>query len=83
MKSSVKKLSITLPSELEKALKKRAFKEHRTMSGVLQESARFYLKARQWEELQQELSLKGRALGIRDEEAVDRLVHETRQNGSA
>ena len=78
MKSSAKKLSITLPPDLERGLQKRAKSEHRTMSGVLQESARFYLMTKEWEELQKEMSLRARSLGIKNEEDVDRLIHEAR-----
>lgn len=46
MKAAAKKMSITLPSELERALSKMAKEEHRTMSGVIQESARFYLRSK-------------------------------------
>lgn len=82
MKSSAKKLSITLPPGLERAVKKRAKVEQRTMSGILQESARFYLATKEWEELQQELSVKARQLGLQSEDDVDRLVHDSRRQTS-
>ncbi len=50
MKAAAKKLSITLPSDLEKELSKRAKEEHRTMSGVIQESAKLYLRTKTVEE---------------------------------
>jgi predicted transcriptional regulator len=79
MKSShAKKASITLPDALESELQKRAKKEHRTLSGMLQETARFYLTTKRFEELQEELALKAASLGIRTEEEVDRLIHESR-----
>lgn len=49
MKSAAKKLSITLPSDLERALTRRAKEEHRTMSGILQESAKLYLRSKNME----------------------------------
>jgi hypothetical protein len=49
MKSAAKKLSITLPSDVERALAKRAKEEHRTMSGILQESAKLYLRSKSLE----------------------------------
>jgi len=80
MKSSqARKTSITLPEKLEEELRSRAEAEHRTLSGILQEAARFYLNIRKWEALQQELSLKARAMGIKTEADVNRLVHELRK----
>lgn len=79
MKSSqAKKTSITLPEKLEEELRDQAETEHRTLSGILQEAARYYLNIRKWESLQQELSLKARVMGIKNEDDVDRLVHESR-----
>ncbi|MBI2982003.1 MAG: ribbon-helix-helix protein, CopG family [Deltaproteobacteria bacterium] len=80
MKSSqARKTSITLPERLEEELKARAETEHRTLSGLLQEAARFYLQTKKWEALQRELSLKAKAMGIRTEEDVDRLIHQLRR----
>ncbi|MBI2982240.1 MAG: CopG family transcriptional regulator [Deltaproteobacteria bacterium] len=80
MKSSqARKTSITLPEGLEEELKARAETEHRTLSGLLQEAARFYLQTKKWEALQRELSLKAKAVGIRTEEDVDRLIHQLRR----
>ncbi len=80
MKSSLaKKTSITLPQKLEKELKAFAEAEHRTLSGLLQEAARFYLNIKRWETLQGELAPRARAMGIRSEKDVDRLVHGLRR----
>lgn len=49
MRSAAKKLSITLPSDLERALTRRAKEEHRTMSGIIQESAKLYLRSKNLE----------------------------------
>lgn len=46
MALAAKKLSITLPTDLERALAETARREHRTMSGVIQESARCYLRTK-------------------------------------
>lgn len=79
MKSSqARKTSITLPERLEGELRVQAEAEHRTLSGILQEAARFYLNIRKWESFQQELAPKARAMGIKTEEEVNRLVHESR-----
>ena len=80
MKSSqAKKTSITLPERLEGELRIQAEEEHRTLSGILQEAARFYLNIRKWESLQQELAPRARRLGIQTEEDVDQMVHELRR----
>ena len=80
MKSShARKTSITLPEKLEEELKSQAGAEHRSLSGILQEAARFYLNTRKWETLQQELALKGRMMGIKSEADVDRLIHQLRK----
>ena len=80
MKSSfAKKTSITLPEKLEEELRQRAEQEQRSLSGILQEAARFYLNIKKWEDLQQKLAVKARAMGLRSEDDVVRLVHELRQ----
>lgn len=76
MKSpQAKKTSITLPPKMEGALRAQAEAEHRTLSGILQEAARFYLQIRKWESFQQDLAPKARRMGVRTEEDVERLVH--------
>ncbi len=80
MKSSIaKKASITLPEALEEELRAQAEAERRTLSGIVQEAARFYLNIKKWEALQQELMPKGRKMGIRTEADADRLVHGLRK----
>lgn len=80
MKSSLaKKTSITLPPALEEELRLQAEAERRTLSGIVQEAARFYLNIKQWEALQQELVPRARRAGIRAEKDVDRLVHGLRR----
>ena len=79
MKSSfARKTSITLPEKLEEDLQSWAQLEHRTLSGILQEAARFYLNIKRWEAHQAELAPKARLLGIRTEKDVDRLIHKAR-----
>ena len=80
MKSSLaKKTSITLPPSLEEELQDQAENEHRTLSGIIQEAARYYLRMKKWESLQQELAVKARSMKIRNEKDVDRLVHQGRR----
>lgn len=79
MKSSnAKKASITLPGELERDLKKLAQKEHRTLSGVIQEASRYYLNVRKFDVLQRELSIKAMKSGIKSEDDVEKLLEEIR-----
>lgn len=73
-----KKTSITLPPQLEKQLQTQARSENKSLSGVIQDAARFYLNIKQWDSLQREMALKGRAMGLRSESDVDSLVHESR-----
>lgn len=79
MKSSTaKKVSITFPAEMERELQKVAREEQRTLSGVLQEAARFFLNTKEWESLQKQASLKAVAAGVRSEDDVDQLIHDMR-----
>ncbi len=79
MKSSyAQKASITLPKTLAAELQKVARQEHRTLSGVLQEAARFYLHTRQLEQLQRECSVQAMRMKIHSEDDVDRLIHASR-----
>jgi hypothetical protein len=78
-KSNAKKASITLPPELEVELRKRAKSKNRGLSEILQEASRFYLKIKQFEELQEKLSSNARSKGIIDENDVDNLVHKSRK----
>ncbi len=73
-----KKTSITLPPKLERELQSQAKSEQKSLSGILQEAARYYLNIKKWESLQQELALKARYMGIQSEKDVDRLIHELR-----
>jgi|GEM_PF-1702226 len=73
--SQAVKASITLPKKLEADLRKVAKKEHRTLSGLLQEAARCYLNVRQWEDLQQELSVKAARQGLKSEADVADMIH--------
>lgn len=80
MKSSLAhKASITLPEKLAKALRQRARRENRTLSGVLQEAARYYLDMKQYEELQQEMALKAPRLGLQSDDDVDEMIHAQRR----
>lgn len=80
MKSSpARKTSITLPASLEEQLKSQADHEHRSLSGIIQEAARYYLNIRNWEYLQKKTATAARRLGIRNEDDVDQLIHKIRR----
>jgi metal-responsive CopG/Arc/MetJ family transcriptional regulator len=76
--ATAKKSSISLPAALERELRQVAKREHRTLSGVLQEAARCYLDTRRFEELQREVAIAAAKLGVRSEDEVDDLVHRLR-----
>lgn len=81
MKSSyARKTSITLPEKLEAELMHIAQEEQRSLSGLLQEAARFYIQTRQWEALQREASLKAIRLGLKSEEDINKLIHASRRS---
>jgi metal-responsive CopG/Arc/MetJ family transcriptional regulator len=72
------KASITLPKNLEAQLRRIAKKEHRSLSGLLQEAARSYLNIRRWEELQRDFALRAARLGLRTEDDVNDQIHDLR-----
>lgn len=69
-----KKVSITIPSDLLSKLKQLSGREHRSLSGVLQEAARYYVRIREFEDLQLILSKRARELGILDEDDLEELL---------
>ena len=81
MRSSVaKKASITLPEDLEQALRKRAVVEKRTLSGIIQEASRYYLHIRSYEQVQRKLAVTARQLRIHTEDDVDQMIHAIRKS---
>lgn len=73
-RADAEKTSITLPAALAKQLRSLAKQEHRSLSGVLQEAARYYLRVRQWESLQASFSVAATRGGLRVEEDVEALL---------
>lgn len=71
-------VSISLPPQIARALRRVQSKEHRSRSAVVQEALRQYLEWKEFKALQRDLSIRARAMGIRTEEDVERLVHEFR-----
>ena len=71
--------SVSLPVELAKELAAVAKAEHRTRSGVIQEAARFYLEARRWRDLQREIQVRARVLGLASEADVETWVDKLRK----
>lgn len=74
------KASITLPRQMNDQLRRLAKQEQRTLSGLLQEAVRTYLRLRQWEEIQQEVALRAAQLGLRDEDDVTDMIHSWRRS---
>ena len=75
-----KTVSITLPPELLVKAQELANREHRTMSELFREALRRYMSAdTQWENLLARTRAKGRALGIRSQDNVERLSDEYRR----
>lgn len=74
MSSQATKASITLPKALSAELRKLAKREHRTLSGVIQEAARYYVRIKQWEGFQRDLGGKAAALGIHTEDDLDEFL---------
>lgn len=79
MKAESEKTSITLPEALARQLRKLAKAEHRSLSGVLQEAARYYLRVRQWEGLQERFSTAAARAGLASENDIDTLLHAMRR----
>jgi metal-responsive CopG/Arc/MetJ family transcriptional regulator len=77
---STEKTSITLPEALAKKLRKLAKSEHRSLSGVLQEAARYYLRSRQWETLQEQFSFAAARADIHSEDDVGALITKYRSD---
>lgn len=71
--------TVSLPPGLVREGERAAKEENRTKSELVREALRMYLEERRWRKLQQKTALQARALGIRTEEDVDRLVHAVRK----
>lgn len=70
--------SFSLPSEVWKHTQEIAKAEKRTRSEVVREALEKYYVMKQWENLQEVGARQAKRLGIRNEDDVDRLVHEYR-----
>lgn len=69
------KISITLPSNVNNTIKIIAGKEQRSISGVIQEAARYYIRAKELESLQASLAPKAAAVGVFSEDDLDEFLH--------
>jgi predicted transcriptional regulator len=81
---TAKTVSITLPPELLAKAQDRARSEHRTMSELFREALRHYIAGAEpsdpgWEALLRRTRETGRALGISNEEDVERLSDDFRR----
>ena len=70
---------ISLPPRLLKEAERTAKEEDRTKSELVREALRMCIEERRWQKLQRRTALQAKALGIRTEEDVDRLVHQLRK----
>jgi len=75
--------TVSLPPMLIKEAERVAKEEDRTRSELVREALRMYIEERRWRKLQRQTAIKARALGIRTEEDVDRLVHSVRKRSAA
>jgi len=81
---TAKTVSITLPPELLVKAQAFAAREHRTMSELFREALRGYMaRDPQWEALLRHTRARGREMGIRTEEDVERLSDEYRREKRA
>lgn len=76
---SSKLVTISMPPALYRQARRAAREEGRTQSELLREALRRYLFARSWQELQRYGKQRAKALGIRSERDVVRLVKEFRR----
>jgi metal-responsive CopG/Arc/MetJ family transcriptional regulator len=77
---TAKTVSITLPPDLLVKAHALAAREHRTMSELFREALRRYMSAdSQWESLLARTRTRGKALGITNEDDVERLSNEYRR----
>jgi predicted transcriptional regulator len=78
---TAKTISITLPPDLLVKAQELATREHRTMSELFREALRRYMMADiQWENLLSRTRARGKALGIKNEDDVERLSDEYRRD---
>jgi len=78
---SAKTISITVPPDLLVKAQELATREHRTMSELFREALRRYMRAdAEWEGVLARTRAEGRALGVRDEDGLERLSDEYRRD---
>lgn len=72
--------NLSMPSELLKLIDKQAKSELRTRSEFLRDVARNYiLREKKWKSILRYGTARGRKMGIRTEEDVDRMIQEFRR----
>lgn len=76
---SSKLVTISVPPALYQKARKAAREEGRTQSELYREALRRYLFSRSWQDLRQYAKGKAKALGIKSERDVVRLVKEYRR----
>ena len=77
-------INLSLPGKLLKLIDRQAKSEIRTRSELLREAARAYLvREQKWKDLCRYAESRAKAMGIRTEEDVDRVIQEFRREERA
>lgn len=71
--------TISLPPHMEREANQIAKQERRTKSELVREALRVYLATRQWQSLQQKVSLRAKQRGIESEADVENLIDKLRR----
>ena len=70
--------TVSIPPPLSKQALRAARDESRTKSELVREALRYYLAEKTFDRLRNRLSRKLRAMGIKTEEDIERLINEGR-----
>jgi CopG family transcriptional regulator / antitoxin EndoAI len=76
---TTKVLSVTLPKPMLAEMQKLAKKENRTMSELVREALRFYERERYWAEVHAMGRASAKAMGLRNEDDVVRMIKDWRR----
>ena len=71
--------TLSLPKDLEKKVREYAKKNGQTKSGFIRQALTRYIDRQEIADTQRELQAKARAMGIRTEDDVVKLIHDFRR----
>jgi CopG family transcriptional regulator/antitoxin EndoAI len=71
---TTKTWTVSFPPNLVREAERTAKEEDRTRSELVREALRGYIEERRWRKLQRDTAARAAALGLRDEDDVERLV---------